>query len=294
MASSADRLHRAGLVVGEQHAHQGRIARRVTVSAEQRFQRRRLNYATAIDRQRIEPPAEFHEMLGGFENASMFDGGNDDSWGRFPTCRQLGGRLAICPTLAIRQPKNGQIIRLGPTAGEYEPIRLVAVQVGPQDFGHALPRLFQHPPCPLARLVLARRVGVPFRVAVRHRLDNLRAGRRSRVVIEKNVLHHGIMGLEVGGGNGPIGARFGRTPVSGPRRPTLDMRITALTLMYELSEGFRVEIGALSCVFLPEGQSHVFCKTVPSHVSMSWRGGRGPKRQRLARPDPPPMEVQEG
>ena len=93
-----------------------------------------------------------------------------------------------------RNPENREIIRLGSAAGEDQPIGLEAIQVGPQDFGHPLPGVFQNAAGLLARLMLAGRIGISGRVAAGHGLDDLGPGRSCRVVVQINVIHPAIMG----------------------------------------------------------------------------------------------------
>ena len=131
--------------------------------------------------------------------------------------RRRRGRLAIRPTLAIHDAKHRQVIRLGSAAGEDEAVGLMPVEVRAEDFGHPSPRVFQHAPRLLARLMLARRVRVSGRITAGHRFDDLRAGRRCRVVIEIDVVHGGIMGAGGLCGNGLYGVRRGhrRHPLAG-------------------------------------------------------------------------------
>ena len=100
-----------------------------------------------------------------------------------------------CPRVSsrLRNPKNREVIGLGPSAGEDQPIGLEAVQVGPEDFGHPLPGVFQNAACPLARLMLACRVGISGRVAAGHGLDDLGPGGSGRVVVKINVIHQAII-----------------------------------------------------------------------------------------------------
>ena len=111
------------------------------------------------------------------------------------TCPCAGVPPAILvPASRLRNPENGEVIRLGPSAGEDQPIGLEAVQVGPEDFGHPLPGVFQNAACLLARLMLACRVGISGRVAAGHGLDDLGPGGSGRIVVEINVVHQAIMG----------------------------------------------------------------------------------------------------
>ena len=81
--------------------------------------------------ERIESPAEFQEMFGRFQHTRMFDGGNDDSPGLVSPCSPAGN------------PENGEVIRLGPSACENQPVGLEAIQIGPEDFRYSLPGVFQ-------------------------------------------------------------------------------------------------------------------------------------------------------
>ena len=176
-----DRLDRAGFVVGKHNAHQtrGRLLRR---RVEQVREVARLHNAVTIDSHGVESMAAFQKPFGGFQYGSMFDRRNNETAGRL-------------------EAEEGQVVRLGSAAGEDEPVRLVAVQVGPQDFGHALAGLFQHAARPLSRLMLAGRVRMAVRVAAGHGLDDLGPSGRSGIVVEINGVHQAIMRPPGSGGN---------------------------------------------------------------------------------------------
>ena len=102
--------------------------------------------------------------------------------------RVLGTR-----TPSLGNSKDREIVCLGPSAGEDQPIGFVAIQVGPEDLGHALPGVFQDTACPLSRLMLTGRVGIAGRVAADHGLDDLGSNGGGGIVVKVDMGHEPIM-----------------------------------------------------------------------------------------------------